>query len=67
VGGCGSGWIGSSGVSGPLGSGCGAGEGDGSGCWGGLGAGTSATVGFTFGSVFSGTEPPYPNDRRPQQ
>jgi hypothetical protein len=30
--GCGSGLIGSSGVSGPFGSGCGAGEGAGSGC-----------------------------------
>jgi len=47
----GSGLIGSSGVSGPFGSGCGASGGLGSGCSGGLGAGTSAVSGIVIGDT----------------
>jgi hypothetical protein len=55
--------IGSSGVSGPFGSGWGAGDGIGSGCCGGLGAGTSAVSNLTFSSVLLGYEPHVPDQQ----
>jgi hypothetical protein len=66
----GSGLIGSSGVSGPFGSGCGASGGLGCGCSGGLGAGTSAVCGIIVGDTFAflllGLRAQYPVELRLQ-